>query len=83
VPAPLLPWAARSLAYELGLPHAEGGSTDYRTQYSNRNHRNKCVFEGANPDMVESLTLLDEERCLWMMAGAHGLSHLTAPLPGG
>jgi hypothetical protein len=29
-----LPWAARSLAYELGLPHAGGGPTDYRTQYS-------------------------------------------------
>jgi hypothetical protein len=30
-----LPWAARSLAYGLGLPHAGGGPMDYRTQYSN------------------------------------------------
>jgi hypothetical protein len=30
-----LPWAARSLAYGLGLPHIGGGPTDYRTQYSN------------------------------------------------
>jgi hypothetical protein len=36
VPAPLLPWAARSLAYGLGLPHAGGDPTDYRTQYSNK-----------------------------------------------
>jgi hypothetical protein len=42
------------------------------------NHRNKCVFEGASPNMVESLILLGEERCLWMLAGARGLSHLTA-----
>jgi hypothetical protein len=43
------------------------------------NHRNKCVFEGASPNMVESLILLGEERRLWMLAGARGLSHLTAP----
>jgi hypothetical protein len=41
------------------------------------NHRNKSVSEGASPNMVESLTLLGEERCLWMLAGARGLSHLT------
>jgi hypothetical protein len=33
-----LPWAARSLAYGLGLPHAGGGPADYRTQYSNTPH---------------------------------------------
>jgi hypothetical protein len=31
-----LPWAIRSLAYGLSLPHAGGGPTDYRNQYSNR-----------------------------------------------
>jgi hypothetical protein len=36
MPTPLLPWAARSLTYGLGLPHARGGPEDYRTQYSNR-----------------------------------------------
>jgi hypothetical protein len=46
------------------------------------NHRNKCVFEGANSNMVESLILLGEERHLWMLAGVRGLSHLTAPLLG-
>jgi hypothetical protein len=46
------------------------------------NHRNKCVFEGASPNMVESLILLGEDRCLWMLAGARGLSHLMAPLLG-
>jgi hypothetical protein len=45
------------------------------------NHRNKCAFERASPNMVESLTLLGEERRLWMLAGVRGLSHLTAPLP--
>jgi hypothetical protein len=33
--APLLSWAVRSLTYGLGLPHAGGGPTDYRIQYSN------------------------------------------------
>jgi hypothetical protein len=46
------------------------------------NHRNKCVFEGASPNMVESLILLGEERRFWMLAGARGLSHLMPPLPG-
>jgi hypothetical protein len=34
VPTLLLPCVARSLAYGLGLPHAGGGPTIYRTQYS-------------------------------------------------
>jgi hypothetical protein len=46
------------------------------------NHKNKCVFEGASPNMVESLTLLGEERRLWMIAVVRGLSHLMARLPG-
>jgi hypothetical protein len=43
------------------------------------NHHNKCVFDGANPNKVETLILLVEERRLWMMAGARGLSYLMAP----
>jgi hypothetical protein len=39
-----LPWAARNLAYALGLPHAGGGPTDYRTQYSNS--RKRCSPAG-------------------------------------
>jgi hypothetical protein len=46
------------------------------------NHRNKCVFEGANPNMVDTLILFSEERRLWMLVGVRGLSHLTPPLPG-
>jgi hypothetical protein len=46
------------------------------------NHRNRCVFDHACPSMVEVLTWIEEERRLWMMAGARGLSYLTAPLPG-
>jgi hypothetical protein len=33
------------------------------------NHRNRCVFDGAAPNMVESLILLGNERRMWMMAG--------------
>jgi hypothetical protein len=46
------------------------------------NHRNRCVFDHARPSMVEVLTCVGEERRLWMMAGARGLSYLTALLPG-
>jgi hypothetical protein len=45
-------------------------------------HRNRCVFDGASPNMVEALILLGEECRLWMMVGARGLSHLMAVLPG-
>jgi hypothetical protein len=47
VPAPLLPWATRSLAYGLSLPHAGGGPTDYRTQYSNTS----CSHNSATADI--------------------------------
>ena len=43
------------------------------------NHRNSCVFDGANPNIAETLKLARDERRRWTMAGAHGLSHLTAP----
>jgi hypothetical protein len=46
------------------------------------NHRNKCVFDGINPNMAEALILLEEERQLWMTLGAQGLSHLMPRLPG-
>jgi hypothetical protein len=48
------------------------------------NHRNGCVFDGAAPNLAAALILAGEERRLWSMAGARGLSFLTAlfPLPG-
>jgi hypothetical protein len=41
----------------------------------------KHVLDGANPNMVEALILVREEHPHWMMAGAQGMSHLTAPFP--
>jgi hypothetical protein len=32
------------------------------------NHRNKCVFDGVNPNMAEALIMLGEECRFWMMA---------------
>jgi hypothetical protein len=46
------------------------------------NHRNQCVFDGAASNMVESLIHFGDERRVWMMAEARGLSHLMAPLLG-
>jgi hypothetical protein len=46
------------------------------------NHRNGCVFDGATPNLAGALVLAGEERHRWSMAGARGLSSLTALLPG-
>jgi len=47
------------------------------------NHRNRCVFYGIIPILGGALILAGEERRLWSLAGAKGLSSLTAPLHGG
>jgi hypothetical protein len=51
----LLPWAARNLTYELGLPHAGGGPVDYRTQYSNtlRNHNSATADVETGPKLIK------------------------------
>jgi len=41
---------------------------------------NSCVFDGAIPNIAETLRLAGDEHRRWTMAGAHGISHLTAPL---
>jgi hypothetical protein len=38
------------------------------------------VFEGAAPGLAVALTQAGEERCMWELAGARGLSSLTASL---
>ena len=38
------------------------------------------VFDGAIPNIAETLRLAGDEHRRWTMAGARGLSHLTAPL---
>ncbi|CAN6247387.1 unnamed protein product, partial [Urochloa humidicola] len=45
-------------------------------------HRNRCVFDGAAPNIAGALANAKEERRLWTLAGAKGLSFLTAPIPG-
>ena len=40
--------------------------------------RNNCVFDGAALDVARALILSSEERKLWSMAGARGISFLTA-----
>jgi hypothetical protein len=43
--------------------------------------QNRCVFEGTTPSLVAALTQAGEERCMWELAGARGLSSLTAAQP--
>ena len=45
------------------------------------NHRNGCVFDGAAPNLAGALIAAGEEHRLWSMAGARGLSFLTALPP--
>jgi hypothetical protein len=45
------------------------------------NHGNRCVFDGVTPSVARALVAAGEEHRLWCMAGARGLSFLTAPLP--
>ena len=44
------------------------------------NLRNRCVFDGETPSLSRILKQADEERNLWELAGAKGLSYLAAPL---
>jgi hypothetical protein len=50
--------------------------------YSNRNHKNGCVFDMANPNMETAITKAKEEGVLWKMAGDRSLSLFMAPIPG-
>jgi hypothetical protein len=43
------------------------------------NQRNKCVFDKSTPDIARALTLSCEEKKFWWMAGARGISFLSAP----
>ena len=42
-------------------------------------HCNRCVFNGAAPDIARALIIAGEERKLWSMARARRISLLTAP----
>jgi hypothetical protein len=44
------------------------------------NHRNRCVFDGQTPSLPSILRQADDERRLWELAGAKGLSLLATPL---
>jgi hypothetical protein len=47
------------------------------------NHRNRCVFDGQTPSLPSILRQADDERRLWELAGAKGLSFLAASLTNG
>jgi hypothetical protein len=43
-------------------------------------HQNRCVFDGAAPCMSAAMTQAEEERKVWELARARGVSYLTAQL---
>jgi hypothetical protein len=46
-------------------------------------HRNRCGFDVAAPSLAAALSQAGEDRLMWEVAGARGLSSLAAPLPVG
>jgi hypothetical protein len=44
------------------------------------NHRNKCIFDGLSPNIANFLIQVGDERRLWEIAGAKGLSSLAISL---
>jgi hypothetical protein len=46
-------------------------------------HRNKCIFDGAAPNVVGALAIAEDERRSWSLTGARGLSLLDALALGG
>jgi hypothetical protein len=44
-------------------------------------HRNQCVFDGVAPSSAASLAQANEERRMWELAGAKGISFLMVQLP--
>jgi hypothetical protein len=49
---------------------------------SDKDSRARYVFDGAAPNLAGALILAGDERSLWSLVGARGLSFLTALLPG-
>jgi len=45
------------------------------------NHRNRCVFDGRQPDLNELLSSSRDEMFMWELAGAQEISHLLALQP--
>jgi hypothetical protein len=45
-------------------------------------YRNQCAFDGAAPSLAACLAQAEDERGLWELAGAKGISFLVAQLPG-
>ena len=46
-------------------------------------HRNCCIFDGISPSVTDVLAQGCDERHMWELAGAKGISFLMAPLTGG
>jgi nuclear pore complex protein Nup210 len=49
------------------------------TVWTHRNSQQVCFLNGAATYIVRALIIAGEERKLWSLAGARGISLLTAP----
>jgi hypothetical protein len=45
-------------------------------------HCNRCVFDGASPNLAAALSQAEEERVVWEPAGAKGITFLIVQLQG-
>lgn len=74
-------WWERAHATTTGLTQKGLDSLIILGAWTIWKQRNRCAFDGATPRISEVLLLAGEERRLWCLAGARGLSYLSAPHP--
>jgi len=72
-------WWERSSNANAGLTKKRFNSLVILGAWTLWNHRNGCVFDGAAPNLAAALSFALEERRLWALAGARGLSLLAPP----
>jgi hypothetical protein len=45
-------------------------------------YHNRCVFDGVSPNLAVALSQAEEERVVWELVGAKGITFLMAQLQG-
>jgi hypothetical protein len=76
-----LEWWRKADELSLGLVRKDLNSLIILGAWTLWKHRNQCVFDDIAPSSTACLAQADEERRMWELAGAKGISFLMAQLP--
>jgi hypothetical protein len=76
-----LEWWRKANEFSLGLVRKSLNSPTILGVWTLWKHRNRCVFDGAAPCSAACLAQADEERRMWELGRAKGISFLMAQLP--